>query len=125
MQNGASGSTNLYGPGNSQPHKASLCANGKNHLVDVHAFKAHAGAGVCASSSTGTPSTSTSTSTSTPTSGSVSGATHGSSNSNGQGTKAAFTPPSTNRNGGTGSQGSVAGTAKAAHPVLGTANFTG
>jgi hypothetical protein len=121
MQNGASASTNLYGPGNSQPHKASLCTNGKSHLVDVHALKAHGGAASCVSSSTTTTATTTtSTSTSTSSSGTVgvSAQSHG---SNGQ--KGAFTPPSTTRNGGV--EGSVAGQAKAAHPVTGTANFTG
>jgi hypothetical protein len=37
MQNGAAPSTVLHGPGNSQPHKATLCAGG--HEVDVHALK--------------------------------------------------------------------------------------
>jgi len=35
--NGASPSTVLHGPGNSQPHKAALCSGG--HEVDVHALK--------------------------------------------------------------------------------------
>lgn len=127
IQNGASASTNLYGPGNSQPHKASLCTGGKVHLVDVHALKAHGSAGSCATSSTSTSasstststgSTSTSTSTSTSSSGGV--AVH----ANGQsGAKGAFTPPSTTRGGGT--EGAVSGQAKAARPVTGTANFTG
>jgi hypothetical protein len=51
MQNGASASTNLYGPGNSQPHKAVLCSTGKVHLVDVHALKSHSGSS-CTSAST-------------------------------------------------------------------------
>lgn len=37
IQNGASPSTVLHGPGNSQPHKASPCSGG--HEVDVHALK--------------------------------------------------------------------------------------
>jgi hypothetical protein len=37
MQNGAAPITVLHGPGNSQPHKAALCAGG--HEVDVHALK--------------------------------------------------------------------------------------
>lgn len=42
QQNGASSSTDLYGPGNSQPHKVAVCSkNGKTHYVDVHALKAH------------------------------------------------------------------------------------
>jgi hypothetical protein len=52
------GSSMLYGPGNSQPHKVGC--NG--HLIDVHALKAHATA--CSSSTT---SATTHTSTSTPT----------------------------------------------------------
>ena len=42
MNNGASGSTVLHGPGNSQPHKASPCAGG--HERDVHALKGRNGA---------------------------------------------------------------------------------
>jgi hypothetical protein len=38
-KNGAAGNTVLHGPGNSQPHKAALCAGG--HEVDVHALKSH------------------------------------------------------------------------------------
>lgn len=127
-QNGAGASTDLYGPGNSQPHKASACSsNGKSHLVDVHALK-HAGAGSCSSSSNSGSSSSSSSSstagTSASVSGSVAGATHspgtkaGSSGSNG-----AFTPPSAARNS-TGA-GSVSGQAKPARPVVGAANFTG
>lgn len=42
MENGASSDTDLYGPGNSQPHKVAVCSkNGKTHYVDVHALKAH------------------------------------------------------------------------------------
>src|SRR6266446_620554 len=45
MQNGASADTQLYGPGNSQPHKVAVCPkNGKSHQVDVHALKSHRGA---------------------------------------------------------------------------------
>ncbi len=43
MQHGASGSTMLYGPGNSQPHKVSGCAHplhGNGGGIDVHALKA-------------------------------------------------------------------------------------
>lgn len=47
MQNGAGPTTNLHGPGNSQPHKASPCAGG--HEVDVHALKGK-GSGSCGSS---------------------------------------------------------------------------
>ncbi|MDX6413988.1 MAG: hypothetical protein QOH23_1398 [Gaiellaceae bacterium] len=48
MQNGATGSTRLHGPGNSQPHKAAPCSGG--HEVDVHALKA-SGHGSCGTSS--------------------------------------------------------------------------
>jgi hypothetical protein len=48
------GSSTLYGPGNSQPHKTACGA----HMIDVHALKAH-GAAACA-----TPSVSTSESSS-------------------------------------------------------------
>src|SRR5438105_8305216 len=42
QQHGASPSTMLHGPGNSQPHKAAPCSG--RHEVDVHALKArHAG----------------------------------------------------------------------------------
>ena len=42
MQNGASATTTLHGPGNSQPHKVAVCPkNGKSHEVDVHALKSH------------------------------------------------------------------------------------
>jgi hypothetical protein len=38
MQNGASSTAMLHGPGNSQPHKIAVCPGG--HEVDVHALKA-------------------------------------------------------------------------------------
>lgn len=37
QKNGAPGSTDLHGPGNSQPHKATPCSG--RHEVDVHALK--------------------------------------------------------------------------------------
>ena len=37
IKNGASGSTVLHGPGNSQPHKAAPCSGG--HERDIHALK--------------------------------------------------------------------------------------
>lgn len=49
IKHGASPSTSLHGPGNSQPHKAAPCSGG--HEVDVHALKAHR-AGVCGGSPT-------------------------------------------------------------------------
>jgi hypothetical protein len=39
MQHGYPASGNLYGPGNSQPHKVVTC--GHRHGVDVHALKSH------------------------------------------------------------------------------------
>ena len=117
MQNGAGASTNLYGPGNSQPHKASLCAGGKVHLVDVHALKAHGAAASCVSVAASTAA-STSSSASVAANGKGVVATANGRNSS----KGAFTPPRA-------SNGSVAGAvngqAKAARPVTGTANFTG
>lgn len=57
MNNGASADTNLYGPGNSQPHKVAVCSkNGKSHYVDVHALKAHR-ASSCTNGSTSTGAT--------------------------------------------------------------------
>ena len=49
IRGGASPSTVLHGPGNSQPHKASPCAGG--HEVDVHALKAKRHVRGCGSSS--------------------------------------------------------------------------
>jgi hypothetical protein len=46
MQNGASATTVLHGPGNSQPHKLTACP--ARHEIDVHALKSHRGNG-CAS----------------------------------------------------------------------------
>src|SRR6266568_5330000 len=44
LHHGASPSTRLHGPGNSQPHKAAPCSGG--HEVDVHALKSRRG-GTC------------------------------------------------------------------------------
>ena len=121
MQKGAGASANLYGPGNSQPHKASLCANGKAHLVDVHALKAHGGAASCASGSVSSTSSTSATGSAGVAANGTAGVSAEAHGTNGQ--KGAFTPPSTTRNGGV--QGAVAGQAKAARPVTGTANFTG
>ena len=115
------GST-IYGPGNSQPHKP-VCPGGKA-TFDVHALKAHGTAPGCASasvSSGGSVSGSASASVSSSGKAGVGAMASG----GGKGSQGAFTPPSTTRNGGTSSQGAVAGTAHAAHPVLGAANFTG
>jgi hypothetical protein len=55
MQNGASATAVLHGPGNSQPHKTTGCAG--RHEVDVHALKSHGGGG-CATAPTPTGTTS-------------------------------------------------------------------
>jgi hypothetical protein len=118
MKNGAGASTNLYGPGNSQPHKAVLCP-GSKHAVDVHALKAHGGSAPCGGTSGGT---SSSGSTSTGTSGQVAGATA-------SGTKTGSSGSAGNGNGVLGAthgpSGSVKGAARPAKPVFGAANFTG
>jgi len=122
MQNGASASTDLYGPGNSQPHKASLC--GKTHLVDVHALKAHGGAGACVAGSVGTSgSVGASGLSKSNISNSSSASVNPNANANGHSAKGVFTPPSKSQT--AGAQASVNGRAKPAHPVLGTASFTG
>jgi hypothetical protein len=126
-KNGASATSDLYGPGNSQPHKTSLCG-GSKHMVDVHALKAHGGASSCASGSSGSTGTSTSTSASASThvtahGNGVSGTAKakGQTNTKGGG---AFTPPSANGRV-SGAQHSVSNQARPAHAVLGSANFTG
>lgn len=129
MQNGAGASANLYGPGNSQPHKT-VCPGGKA-TFDVHALKAHGGASACAAGSTGSTGTSTSTSgsvsTSTGTSGQVAGATASTS-----GIKAGNSGTGGGNNSSSGvlgathgPSGSVNGAAQPAQPVFGAANFTG
>lgn len=131
MQNGAGASANLYGPGNSQPHKT-VCPGGKA-TFDVHALKAHGGASACAAStgSSGSTGTSTSTSgsvsTSTGTSGQVAGATASTS-----GAKAGNSGTGSGNNSSSGvlgathgPSGSVNGAAQPAKPVFGAANFTG
>src|SRR5258705_13057093 len=40
IENGATATTVLHGPGNSQPHKVAGCTG---HEVDVHALKSHSG----------------------------------------------------------------------------------
>jgi hypothetical protein len=52
IKHGASPSTMLYGPGNSQPHKVAPCghkARGNGGGFDVHALKSHGGKGGCLS----------------------------------------------------------------------------
>jgi hypothetical protein len=57
QQNGASPTTDLYGPGNSQPHKVLVCSkNGKSHYVDVHALKSHQASSCPASTTAATQS---------------------------------------------------------------------
>jgi hypothetical protein len=128
MQNGAGASAMLFGPGNSQPHKAGLCVtNGKLHLIDVHALKAHSAASCAAVSSTlGSAVGSAVGSALGSVTGSVTGSVHGKS----VGVKAAAhgKVKASNRSGVLGashSLGSVSGQAKAAHAVLRAASFTG
>jgi hypothetical protein len=127
MQSGAGPTTNLYGPGNSQPHKP-VCPGGKP-TFDVHALKAHGGVAACAAGSvrsTSSASGSAAVSGSASVSANGKGVGVGAKASGGNGSKGALTPPSTTRNGGgISSQGAVSGRAHAARPVLGTANFTG
>jgi len=122
MSNGATADTMLTGPGNSQPHKVSVCP-GSKHSVDVHALKSHP-ASSCAASSTNSStsaSTSTSSSVSTTTSPGTSAGVAGAATS---GTQANH---SSSTGGVLGAQhgGAVNGNAKPATPVLGAANFTG
>jgi hypothetical protein len=131
MQNGASGSTNLYGPGNSQPHKAVLCP-GSKHAVDVHALKAHGHSASCPAGSTSSPtSASTSGSASTAASANASGHVAGA-----VAVKSGAKANSSNKGGSNSSTGgvlgaqhngagSVSGRARPARPVVGAANFTG
>jgi len=126
-QNGAGASTTLYGPGNSQPHKAALCStNGKAHLVDVHALKAH-GASSCVAGAT-----SSSESTRPSSLGSVTGSVSGSAHRAGVGAKAVTRGKARAATRTSGVQGvhhslagSVSAQAKPAQAVLGAANFTG
>jgi hypothetical protein len=53
IKNGASPSTVLHGPGNSQPHKAAPCSGG--HEVDVHALKSRRHRGSCGTGPTPSP----------------------------------------------------------------------
>jgi trimeric autotransporter adhesin len=129
-ENGAGASAMLYGPGNSQPHKAALCVtNGKLHLIDVHALKAHDAASCAAVSVSSSSSSSGSVLGSMFGSvvGSLAGSVHGKS----VGAKAGARAESraSNRSGVLGAshslRGSVSAQAKPAHAVLGAASFTG
>jgi len=141
IKNGASSSTNLYGPGNSQPHKAAVCPkNGKTHYVDVHALK-NKQAGACTAATTsGTASTQSSSSVSSQSqsqaqAGVQSSAVVSSQSSTPSSTSGgvAGTQTSTSH---TSASGGVLGAqarlgkpvtrkARPAHAVLGTAQFTG
>jgi len=139
MQNGASATTTLHGPGNSQPHKVAVCPkNGKSHEVDVHALKSHRSSSCSSGSQAQTTSetksqvqvqaqasaavTANSAATSAPTTsstGSVAGVqqtTPGKSSSHARGgvlgARITTGKPVTRQ-------------ARAAHAVLGTASFTG
>lgn len=110
MHNGASSSTDLYGPGNSQPHKVAVCSrNGKSHDVDVHALKAHRG-GSC-STNAAAPAVA-SGSTQAQTQGQAQASRQTSTHSGVLGASHTQTKP-------------VTGGAKPAHAVLGAASFTG
>jgi hypothetical protein len=142
MQNGASADTDLYGPGNSQPHKVALCSkNGKTHYVDVHALKSHAGrscasgtaavnaAGPCSCSSGGSANASSvqsaQTSSSSPQPASAQSAVSGASGSVSSGS--AQSPSASSGVLGashTQSRKPVVSRAKPAHAVLGAATFT-
>ncbi|HUZ99779.1 MAG TPA: hypothetical protein VMU74_10500 [Gaiellaceae bacterium] len=140
-KNGASSSTDLYGPGNSQPHKVAVCRkNGKTHSVDVHALKGRrVGACPTGGSSTGGSSSNSSNSSSNSSNSSSSGSVNAAgTNANGNvGTHAGAGKPSNNSGvlgasnsgvlGASQSSGAkpVAARAKAAHAVLGAASFTG
>jgi hypothetical protein len=52
MEHGASGSSQLYSPGNSQPHKVRPCgraSHGNGGGIDVHALKSHTNGSGCSS----------------------------------------------------------------------------
>jgi len=115
MQNGASATTNLYGPGNSQPHKP-VCPGAKP-TFDVHALKAHSTSSCAAASTTATGSAGTSAT--------VSGSASVTAQAAVAGKAAAHNNSRSNRSGGVlGSQHTL-GKAKPARPVVGAANFTG
>lgn len=130
-QYGAGASADLYGPGNSQPHKTSVCG-GKAHLVDVHALKAHGGAGSCITTTAGSSGSihaSGSIHTSTSVSGSAGATTHAKGGVAAKAhapssSKGSFTPPRSS-GGVSGAQFSVSNRAQPAQAVLGAANFTG
>jgi len=139
IKNGASSSTNLYGPGNSQPHKAAVCSkNGKTHYVDVHALKNKPGGACTAATTSGSVSTQSSTSSSSQSQTqagvqSSAGVSSQSSTSSSTSGGVAGTQTSTSH---TSATGGVLGAqarlgkpvtrkARAAHAVLGTAHFTG
>jgi hypothetical protein len=116
-KNGASSDTDLYGPGNSQPHKVLVCSNGKSHWVDVHALKSHR-AGACPTGGSSGSSSSSSLNAA---------GTNGSANAAGTSTSSDNPSSSSGVLGASHTSGAkpVAAHAKPAHAVLGTASFTG
>ena len=132
-QNGASASTVLYGPGNSQPHKAALCFNSKMHMIDVHALKAHGATFACVALS-GETGVTTSGSTGVHGNGHAFGHANGHANGvvgakAGLKAKAALKHSRSRHSAVLGANASLAssvtGQAKPATAVVGTANFTG
>jgi hypothetical protein len=129
-QNGASSSTVLHGPGNSQPHKAAPCGGG--HERDVHALKA--GAGACGQTQqTSTPQTThhesaqhtTAQTTSTQQTTTVQTTTPQTTTTS---TRRVVTRPARPTGGVLGAQARltpVTRSAPPAHAVVGTAHFTG
>jgi hypothetical protein len=113
--NGAPAGTNVYGPGNSQPHKVTDCKH--KHAVDVHAVKSYSSA-ACTQSTGGSTRTSTSTSvtatssTSVTATGSVAGTTTSAASATGstqQGSVLGTTASTGKGHGNAGPQGGVLG----------------
>ncbi len=126
MNNGASADTNLYGPGNSQPHKVAVCSkNGKTHTVDVHALKAHRSASCAAGSNAAVTGSASNTTVQAGMGATLNGGASAGARIHFRGA-GAFTPPRATRHGGVlGAQHAVTAQAKPAHAVVGSAIFTG
>ena len=137
-QNGAGASAVLYGPGNSQPHKAALCFNGKMHLIDVHALKLMSTLSCLSASGIAGVSASVTTSGSAGVHGNGHAFGHVNGHANGLGAKAgakaqagvhvrgAVKASHSKRNRAlVGVAGAVHAQAKPATAVVGTASFTG
>jgi len=124
VQNGAGASAMLFGPGNSQPHKAALCVtNGKLHLIDVHALKAH-GSAACVAGAMPSNLGLALGSAMGSVAASVTGSVHGKAVGVKAGTR--IKVKASNRSGGVlGASHSISARAKPAHAVLGAASFTG